>query len=178
MTKKDYIVLGSIAVIVIACIGFFAFSGNNHLATDFAGGIQPTNLWSGNAAGGYVAPVGSLAMASPNGLYLGGVSQYNEQSVYETASGTPSAAVTLGALGLASSTATTTVTVPNTAGLAIGAICSGGAATTTVYVSGCLLASTNGATGTATVAYSNMTGANLAVPTSTVIRLTFDELPY
>jgi hypothetical protein len=80
-------------------------------------------------------------------------------------------------LGTTTSTATTTVTLPNAVGLSIGAICSGGAATTTLYVSGCVLNLTNGATGTAIAAYTNITGTPLTVARTTVLRA-FDQLPY
>ena len=35
-----------------------------------------------------------------------------------------------------------------------------------------------GATGTALVAYANITGAAITVPSTTVLRISFDELPY
>jgi hypothetical protein len=79
---------------------------------------------------------------------------------------------------VSTSTATSSVTVSNTAGLSVGAICSGGAATTTVYVAGCALTATNGVTGTAVYAYTNLTSAALSVPTSTRFNISFDQLPY
>ena len=153
------------------------------LGGDFAGGQIPGTLETGSAGGGltgngYVQPVGSLAYNAQNGLSVGGSDQYHGLTAYVSASGTPANVATLGAFGLTTSTATTSVTVSETAGLAFGAICSGSSATTTVFVSGCLLNATDGATGTAIVAYSNITGASLSVPTSTILRISFDELPY
>lgn len=179
---KDKLILAGI-VVVAALVAGAIFTHVPLLGGDFAGGVVPSTLVTASASGGltgngYVQPVGSLSSDAANGLSVGGSDQYHGLTAYVTASGTPASAVTLGALGSASSTATTSVTVSETAGLSIGAICSGSTATTTVYVSGCLLASTNGATGTATVAYSNITGANVSVPTSTVLRISFDQLPY
>jgi len=153
------------------------------LGGDFAGGVVPGTLVTASASGGltgngYVQPVGSFSSNAQNGLSVGGSDQYHGFTAYLTASGTPASVVTLAAFGNTTSSATTTITVPETAGLSVGAICSGGAATTTVYVSGCLLSSTDGATGTAVVAYSNITPASLSVPTSTVFRISFDQLPY
>jgi hypothetical protein len=168
-------------IAVAALIGGFVVVGFSHSSQtggDFAGGVTPSTVVTCSASAGFCNPVGSFGFETSNGLWLGGNSQYNEQSEYVTASGTPASVITLGPLGATTSTATSSVTLPNTAGLAIGAICSGGAATTTVYVSGCQLNSTNGVTGTAIVAYSNLTGVALAVPTSTIFRVTFDQLPY
>jgi hypothetical protein len=153
------------------------------LGGDFAGGVLPSTLVTGSASGGltgngYVQPAGSLSSNDENGLSIGAPDQYHGLTEYITASGTPSAVVTLGAFGATTSSATTSLALPETAGLSVGAICSGSAATTTVYVSGCVLTSTNGATGTATVAYSNIIPAALSVPTSTIFRITFDQLPY
>ena len=153
------------------------------LGGDFAGGTVPGTLVTGSASGGltgngYVQPVGSLSSNAQNGLSVGGSDQYHGFTAYLTASGTPASVATLAAFGATTSSATTSITVQETTGLSIGAICSGSSATTTVYVSGCLLNSTNGVTGTAVVAYSNLTGASLSVPTSTVLRVTFDQLPY
>lgn len=153
------------------------------LGGDFAGGVVPGNLVTGTASGGltgngYVYPVGSLSSDAANGLTVGGSDQYHGFTAYLTASGTPASVATLAAFGNTTSSATTTITVPETTGLSVGAICSGSSATTTVFVSGCLLSATDGATGTAIVAYSNITGASLSVPTSTVLRITFDQLPY
>lgn len=177
---KEYLKVGAVVLVGVLIAVFVAIklAATTQLGGDFPGGVAPSQLLTGNVAGGYVSPVGSFGLQTSNGLWLGGTSQYNEQTEYVTASGTPSAVVTLGPFGVTTSSATTSITLANTAGLSIGAICSGGAATTTVFVSGCQLSTTDGATGTATVAYSNLTGANLAVPTSTVLRLTFDQLPY
>jgi len=184
MTKTEKYIVGIVVLVVVALGGFFFGKiGSGNTAGDFAGGITPGTLVTASASGGitgngYIQPVGAFSSAAINGITVGGTDQYHGFTAYVTASGTPASVVTLGALGLASSTATSSVTVPETAGLSIGAICSGSSATTTVYVSGCVLTTTNGATGTALVAYSNITGANLSVPTSTIFRLTFDQLPY
>jgi hypothetical protein len=176
---------GVIALLIVGGLvgGYVAYKLAPELGGDFAGGIVPSTLETGSASGGLtgngsIQPVGSFAYDAANGLSIGGSDQYHGLSAYVTASGTPAAAVTLGPLGATTSTATTSVTVPEAAGLTIGAICSGSSATTTVNVSGCLLATTNGATGTATIYYNNGTGAALSVPTSTVFRISFDELPY
>jgi hypothetical protein len=150
---------------------------------DFAGGITPSSLVTASASGGltgngYVAPIGSLSSAAVNGLTIGGTDQYHGLTAYVTASGTPTSVATLGAFGATTSSASTTITIPETAGLSVNAICSGNAATTTVFVSGCILTSTNGVTGTAQVYYSNGTPSSLSVPTSTVFRISFDQLPY
>jgi hypothetical protein len=150
---------------------------------DFAGGLTPNQLLTGNGSGGpvgngYVQPVGSLAVVAPNGLGIGGTNLYNDDANFVSASGTPVAVATLGPLGSTTSTATTSITLSYVANLSVGAICSGGAATTTIAVSNCFLNSTNGATGTAVIAYTNMTGASLSVPTSTRLNISFDQLPY
>lgn len=150
---------------------------------DFPGGITPSNLETASTSGGltgngFVSPIGSLAYDAANGLSIGGSDQYHGLTAYVSASGTPATVATLGPLGTTTSTATTSIMILETAGLSVGSICSGSSATTTVFVSGCLLTSTNGATGTAIVAYSNITGAALPVPTSTRLNVTFDQLPY
>jgi hypothetical protein len=151
---------------------------------DFAGGNQPTNLVTGSAGGGatgngYVQPVGSLELVGPNGIGIGSTDIFHAFTAYVSASGTlPSGGLTLGALGLTTSTATTTVTVPEVQGLSVGAICSGGIATTSAYIAGCLLSSINGATGTATVAVSNVTGASVTEVSSTRVSISFEQLPY
>jgi hypothetical protein len=170
-----------VAGIVLGFIG--AKTTQPILGGDFAGGVLPSILVTGSASGGltgtgYEQPIGSLSTNDENGLSIGAPDQYHGLTEYITASGTPSAAATLGAFGATTSSATTSISLPETAGLSIGAICSGSTATTSVFVSGCVLSSTNGATGTATVAYSNITSGALAVPTSTVLRITFDQLPY
>ena len=140
---------------------------------DFAGGVTPSQLFNGSAAGGptgngYVQPNGSLAVVAPNGLGIGGTNIYNDDASFISASGTPSAVMSLTAFNTATgTTATTSITLSYVGNLSVGSICSGSAATTTVYVSGCFLNSTNGVTGTAIVAYSNITGGTLSVPTST-----------
>jgi hypothetical protein len=178
---NKYFIFGVAVVVVI--VGFAAFHNVSPKLGDFPGGVLPSTLDTGSASGGlsgngYVQPVGSLSYAAPNGLSIGGSDQYHGLTVYATASGTPASVATLGPLGATTSTATTSITVAESAGLSIGAICSGSTATTTMYVSGCLLATTNGVTGTAVVAYSNITGAALSAPTSTILRITFDQLPY
>jgi hypothetical protein len=184
MNNKSLIAGLAVLAIVGGLVGGYAADKLTPvLGGDFAGGIAPSNLVTATTSGGltgngYVYPVGAFSSDAASGLSVGGSDQYHGLTAYVTASGTPAVVATLGPLGATTSTATTTVTVPESAGLAVGAICSGSSATTTVYVSGCILASTNGATGTATVYYSNGTGASLAVPTSTVFRLSFDELPY
>src|SRR5579862_381639 len=186
MNNKSLVGLVAIVALLGGVVGGYAgnkLTSNQQTGGDFAGGITPSQLFAGSASGGisgngYVQPAGTLALSAPNGISVGTADQYHGQTEYATASGTPASVVTLGTLGQTSSTATTSITLPETAGLSIGAICSGGAATTTVYVSGCVLTTTNGATGTATVAYSNITGANLSVPTSTLFRISFDQLPY
>jgi hypothetical protein len=181
--NNKYLYIGlAVAVVVVGAVLVIGRSGSQ-LGGDFAGGTLPGNLVTGSASGGltgngYVAPVGSLSSDAANGLSIGGSDQYHGLTEYISASGTPASVITLGPLGATTSTATTTVTVSETQGLSLGAICSGSSATTTVYVSGCLLTSTNGATGTAIVAYSNITGAALSIPTSTLLRITFDQLPY
>jgi hypothetical protein len=184
--KNKYFIAGVlIAVVALAFLGGLVIGKKGIPLTggDFAGGILPSTLVTGSASGGvsgngYVQPAGSLAVDAQNGLSIGGSDQYHGLAAYVSASGTPASVVTLGPIGATTSTATTSITVAESAGLSIGAICSGSSATTTVYVSGCLLNATNGATGTAVVAYTNITGAALAVPTSTFFRITFDQLPY
>jgi hypothetical protein len=175
----------AIAVAVALVVGGYlgASYGRPQTGRDFAGGNLPSQVLTGSASGGvsgngYVQPVGSLTLAGPNGLAVGGTNQYHGLTSYNAASGTPAAAATLGPFGSTTSTASTSITLPDTVGLSIGAICNGGAATTTIYVSGCALASTNGATGTATVYYNNGTGAALTVPTSTVFRISFDQTAF
>jgi hypothetical protein len=184
MNNKSLI--AGLAVLAIVCGfvgGYAAYKLTPELGGDFAGGIVPTNVVTASASGGltgngYVYPVGSFSSDAANGLSVGGSDQYHGFTAYVTASGTPAAVATLGPLGSTTSTATSSVTVPETGGLTVGALCNGSSATTTVYVAGCVLSSTDGATGTATYAYANLTGGALSVPTSTVFRVSFEELPY
>lgn len=150
------------------------------LAGGFSGNHVPDQLWTGSADTNSVTPIPGLPNLYLTGaLSVGGNGQYNQLSAFASASGTPASAATLGPLGTSTSTATTSITLSNTAGLSVGAICAGGVATTSlVAVSACTLTSTNGATGTATVAYENLTAGALAVPTSTVLRISFQQLPY
>lgn len=185
MNNTKLVGLVAVVALLAGVVGGYAVNKLSPLVGgDFAGGITPSTLVTGSASGGltgngYVAPVGSFSSAAVNGLTVGGTDQYHGLTAYVTASGTPSTVATLGAFGSTTSSASTTITLPETAGLAVGAICSGSAATTTVFVSGCILTATNGVTGTAQVYYSNgtPTGA-LSVPTSTLLRISFDELPY
>ena len=179
--NKNYILFVG-AVIVAFVLGAYAHPVAN-LGGDFAGGSLPSQLITGSGAGGatgngYVTPVGSLELVGLNGVGIGGTNIYHSISSYNSATGTPAAVATLGGLGATTSTATTSIALPDTAGLSLGAVCSGGAATTTIDVSGCTLTLTNGVTGTATLAYSNLTSLAVAVPTSTVFRVTFDQIPY
>jgi len=180
---NNKILIGIVAVLVVLC-GVVYFATRPTTGGDFAGGVTPTNLMTGSTSGGltgngYVTPVGSFSDADQNGVSVGGTDQYHGFTAYVTASGTPlSAGATLGPIGATTSTATTTVTVPESAGIALGAICSGGSNNTSTVISGCLLLSTNGATGTALVVYQNITGASVSVVSTTVFRISFDELPY
>jgi len=173
------LVLGSLVGGIVGAKLFAPLVGGG-----FAGGIAPQQFFTGSASGGptgngYVQPVGSFAINAQNGLGIGGLSLYNDDASFVSASGTPSAVASLNAFNTATgTTATTSITMAYVGNLAIGAICSGSTATTTVAVSACFLNSTNGVTGTAIVAYTNMTPATLSVPTSTRLNLTFDQLPY
>ena len=182
MNNTTKLILGLVVIIVAAVsgvVGANLYLSSHQTGGAYAGGVTPSQLFTGNAAGNYVTPVGSALLGAPNGEFVGGFSLYNEQTQYITASGTPLAAgATLGAFGTTTSTATTSITVFDTVGLSIGAICSGGVATNTTYVSGCLLNTTNGVTGTAIVAYSNMLGSVNTVPSTTRISISFDQLPY
>lgn len=182
MNKTEITVVAVVCLIVGTLIGLGIHS-TEQTGGDFAGGVLPTTLITGTAAGGpfgsgYVQPVGSLAVAAPNGLSTGGTSQYNAVSAIETASGTPASVVTLGAFGTTTSTASSSITVPNTAGLTVGDICEGGSNNTSTFITGCSLQSTNGATGTAMIVYGNLLGATTSVPTSTLFRIKFSHLPY
>jgi hypothetical protein len=184
MNNTKLVGLVAIAALLAGAVGGYAANKLSPLVGgDFAGGIVPSSVESASASGGltgngYIYPVGLFAYDAANGISIGGSDEYHGLTAYVTASGTPATVASLGAFGQATSSATTTVTIPETAGLTIGAICSGASATTTVYVSGCVLSSTNGATGTALVAYSNLLTGAQSVPTTTVFRISFDELPY
>lgn len=184
MKTSEKVVVGIVAVVLVAAaVWAFLPRVAPQVAGDFPGGIA-SHFDSASASGGltgngYVAPNGSFAYAALNGISIGPTAdQYHGTTVFASASGTPGVVATLGPTGSTTSTASTTITVTETQGLAIGAICSGSSATTTVFVAGCVLSTTNGATGTAQIWYENGTASSLAVPTSTVFRLTFDELPY
>jgi hypothetical protein len=179
------IIGGLIAVLAVALVG--GIVGAHLFAApvtggDFSGGITPqlhaATTTGGLTGNGYIYPAGSLADDAQNGLSVGGSDQYHGLTAYVMASGTPSTAATLAAFGSTTSSASTTITIPETLGLSLGAICSGSTATTTVFISGCILTSTNGVTGTAWIAYTNGTGASLTVPTTTILRISFDQLPY
>src|ERR1700733_5672856 len=171
MTNK--IILGVVAVIIVSLVGgmigakLFAPAQTGGA---YAGGITPSNLFTGSASGGptgngYVQPNGSAAITAQNGLGIGGLSIDNDDASFVSASGTPAAVASLNAFNTATgTTATTSITMSYVGNLSVGAICSGSAATTSVYVSGCFLNSTNGVTGTALVAHSNIVGATLSVP--------------
>lgn len=184
MNNKSLIALFAVVALVGGAIGgYAAYQLIPQLGGAYAGGVTPSQLFTGSASGGangngYVQPVGSAEDVAINGEGVGGTSLYNAVNYVDTASGTPASVITLGPLGSTTSTATTSITLPNTAGLALGAICDGGSATTTVYIDGCTLQTTDGVTGTALVAYANLTNANLSVPTSTVFRIKLSELPY
>ena len=181
MTKEHLI--AAAAVVVALLVGFYIHGTQPQTGGDFAGGIVPGQLLTGSASGGlqgsgYVQPVGSLAVGASYGITVGGTDQYHGYTAIVTASGTPAAVASLGAFGTSTSSATTSVTISETAGLSLGAICKASLNTSTVGVSACTLASTNGATGTATVAFTNLTSAGVSVPTSTVVRVSFEQLPY
>jgi hypothetical protein len=181
MNTKSFFAILAVAIIAGATSGYAVNKLTSNVVTggDFPQGITPTNLLTANSSGNYVAPVGSFAFAATNGLYVGGTSQYNNDNTFVSASGTPSVVATLNAFNTATgTTATTSIMIPSVGNLQVGSICSGGAATTSIFVSGCILNSTNGVTGTAIVAYSNLTTGSLSVPTSTRLNVTFDQLPY
>ena len=187
MNNTKLVGLVAVVALLAGVVGGYAvnkLSAAPLVGGDFAGGITPSQLLSGSASGGisgngYIQPAGTLSLSAPSGLSVGTADQYHGLTEYVTASGTPSSVATLGAFGSTTSSASTTITLPETAGLSVGSICSGSSATTTVFVSGCILTATNGVTGTAQVYYSNGTPtAGLSVPTSTLFRLSFDQLPY
>jgi hypothetical protein len=178
--KKSYLYLVGIVVIASAVViaAGYSYRPSPNVAGDFPGGVTPTTLFTASSGASSISPISGLPnFYIPGATSVGGTGLYDQLSIYATASTTPLTVATLGPLGSTTSSATTTASI-QVAGLAIGDICSGGAATTTVYVSGCVVTAVSGGNATATVAFSNITGSNLSVPTSTVIRVSLDHLPY
>src|ERR1700728_8330 len=137
MNNKSLIVGLAVLAIVGGLVGGYLSTNVASKLGDFAGGNLPSVLETGSASGGltgngYLNPVGLFAYDAANGLSIGGSDQYHGLTAYVTASGTPTTVATLVAFGATTSSASTTIAVPESAGLSIGAICSGSSATTTV----------------------------------------------
>lgn len=184
MNKLTFIFGLVVALIIGSFAGAALVQHGAITGGDFAGGTLPSQIFTGSASGGptgngYTQPVGALALAGPNGLAVGGLNQFHALATLNVATGTIAATTTLGAFGATTSSATTSVALPDTFGLTIGQPCDGGVNTTTLVVDGCTLVTTSGATGTATVAYSNLLSAANTVNTGAVIfRVKFDQLTF
>lgn len=138
---------------------------------DFAGGIVPTNLWTGNAATNSVTPVTANVLVN-GAISIGGTSANNQFPVAYTAvavyPGQTSLSIPSGASP--SSSATTTQVAFSASGFAIGDPCEVqyNFSTSTIITSGNVSA-VNGSAVTTTVSLLNTTGAGVtATVTSTV----------
>jgi hypothetical protein len=180
--------LVSVIVSVVVVAGAFIFFRPSVSTPfgDFPGGVSPTQVWTANANTNSVTPVNGL----PNLLLNGGLSvggQFTQQQITAiyTASSSISATTTLGAIGLVSSTATSSFSIPanatsgfSVANLQVGDPCTGGTNNTSTFVDGCVISAVGGGNATGTFAYSNITNATLTTVTSTVFRFVATHLPY
>lgn len=189
MTKSQAYVSGAIALILVAVFSFFvgsAFHSAGNQASALPGGVVPGQLFTANTSNNSVSPVSGLPNIFTNGsVSAGGVTQYNQTQALWTASSSPASVVTLGPFGSTTSTATSSFSIVANAttsvyvsNLRVGDPCEGGASTSTVVVDGCSITAVGNGSATGTLSYGNLTGAALAVPTSTVFRVKISDLPY
>jgi hypothetical protein len=125
---------------------------------DFAGGVLPTNLVTGNDANNYAYPVGSLAWGAPNGLYIGGLAANNELTqLYTATEAYPATAFNLGAITNATSATSTSFSF-SAPGFSVGDACEvtyNGATTTSAFGADAFVTAVNGSAVTTTVTFWN-----------------------
>jgi hypothetical protein len=147
---------------------------------DFAGGIVPSNLWTGNAASNYVNPVGTFAVAAPGGFYFGGTAANNQVPTVYTAVGTypwtPSStsAITISSLASASSSATTTSLSFTAPGFSVGDPCEVQyTGSTSTLITSANVTAVSGSAVTSTATFLNVSGSSVTLyATSTVTGVT------
>lgn len=177
MNNKLLIAILAVASIVGGVVGAF---GLNQVAPmvggDFAGGVLPSQLFTGSASGGasnngYVSPVGNLGLLSNGAIGAGGVSANNALTViYTGVSVWPTAATTILSSSTPFGSATTTQVSFTASGFSVGDPCEVEytGTTSTLFMSANVSAVSGNAV-TSTVSILNASGASITVAvTSTV----------
>jgi hypothetical protein len=175
-----------LAVVCLVVGGVIGYSFVPKLFGDFSGGQTPSQIFTANISTNSISPINALQNIYTTGaIGVGGTGQYNQVSAIYSASSSLTATTTLGAIGLASSTATSTFSLPANAtsgfavtGLQVGDPCFGGTNNTSTAVDNCIITAVGGGSATGTFAYSNLTGGTVTTLTSTVFRFILAHLPY
>ena len=153
-----------VAAVIVLGVWFFLPKTAQQVAGDFPGGVVPTNLLTASVATQQVYPVGALAFAAPNGLYIDGQSASNEFTAFYTATTSyPATNITLAAITAATSTTSTVVGVP-ASGFSVGDACEvsyNGATTTGAFGADSFITAASAGSATATVTFWN--GATSAI---------------
>jgi hypothetical protein len=142
----------------------------------FAGGVTPTNYFTGSASGGgsnngYVEPNGNLEVVGPNGFGLGTAAAQEVTSLYTATTSYPSgtSTVTLGPVTANNSATSTTVGGLNGA-YSVGDACEvtySGSPTSTAFGADAFVSSVNGSAATATITLWNGATASTTFTGST-----------
>jgi len=147
---------------------------------DFAGGIVPNNLWSGNSTTNSVSPISGLPNILTTGsLSAGGIATNNQVTALYTAVATyPWTPSSTSAITIASSTFTAAQTSTQIAfvssGFAVNDVCEVryDGTTSTLFTTG-LVTAVSGSNVTTTVTFLNATGATVPLTvTSTITGVT------
>jgi hypothetical protein len=170
MNKSDTAV--AVGLIVLAVLGglfgaWLYVANRPQTGGDFAGGIQPSNLWNGTASTNSVSPVLSNVYV-PGNLSVGGVGANNQLTEIYTAVGNfPSAA---GTLSGSTSTASTTQIAFTASGFAVGDPCEVEYNfTTSTLLTSANVTAVSGNAVTTTVSFANGSGVSIAdAVTSTI----------
>lgn len=183
--------VGLVAVVAILTGGLggyavYKLSATPLLGGDFAGGITPSNLFTGSASGGvgngYVTPNGSLGLLATGAIGAGGQAANNAVTeIYTATTSYPASAVTLGPISATNSATSTSIgfTAP---GLSVGDACEvtyNGGPTSTAFGADAFITAANGnsVTGTATfwnggTASTTLTVTSTATGASSTLKLT------
>jgi len=173
---KEYLKAGLVGAVAIFLGGFLALRFGPVAAPqtggDFAGGIQPSQLFSANVTTNSVTP--NLSNLYVNGaVSVGGTGANNQVTAFYTATTAyPTAAVTLGPVTASTST-TSTAESFNAPGFSVGDACevayNGNGTSTLPFGADAFISAVSGNAVTATVTFWNGNTANLTLTvTSTV----------
>ena len=173
--KKDLIisaVAGGVIAVVLGVV--LSVTGvTPSIAGDFAGGIQPSNLFTANVGANSVTP--SLSNLLVNGaISAGGVSANNQlPEIYTGVANWPASSTSIATSSFSTAATTTSVSFTS-AGFVIGDPCEAQyTGTTSTLITQAYVTAVSGSQVTSTVTFINISGAAISVlPTSTVTGVT------